>query len=144
MSDLIERLRDTRWRNNCNTTLQKEAADRIEELESVVDVVRAIKWRSIDKDNMEFATTCFVVDKVRDAVAALSDMTAGGQDMPSDLIDLVRSQRGGTTMAEDLLIERIEELEAALKEIVHGSSDGMTHGGIKCRAIAKAALKEQT
>ena len=69
---------------------------------------------------------------------------AGGQDMPSDLIDLVRSQRGGTTMAEDLLIERIEELEAALKEIVHGSSDGMTHGGIKCREIAKAALKEQT
>ena len=37
---------------------------------------------------------------------------------------------------------RIEELEAALNEIVHGSSDGMTHGGIKCRAIAKAALGE--
>ena len=52
-----------------------ETADRIEELESVVDVVRAIKWRSIDKDNMEFATTCFVVDKVRDAVAALKDQT---------------------------------------------------------------------
>ena len=82
MSDLIKRLR----KPNMNVLLpdervtlifgiMREAADRIEELESVVDVVRAIKWRSIDKDNMEFATTCFVVDKVRDAVAALKDQT---------------------------------------------------------------------
>ena len=34
MSDLIERLRDTRWKNKCNPSLQKEAADRIEELEA--------------------------------------------------------------------------------------------------------------
>ena len=61
MSDLIERLRQQGRRNSPD---MQEAADRIEELESVVDVVRAIKWRSIDKDNMEFATTCFVVDKI--------------------------------------------------------------------------------
>ena len=44
MSDLIERLRDTRWKNKCNPSLQKEAADRIEELEAALqDVIAALE-----------------------------------------------------------------------------------------------------
>ena len=43
----------------------------LERLRAVVDAVKDIKWRSIDKDNMEFATTCFVVDRIRIALAAL-------------------------------------------------------------------------
>jgi len=59
-----------------------------------------------------------------------------------DFNDVCRHRLAGCPCTETA--DRIEELEAALNEIVHGSSDGMTHGGIKCRAIAKAALKEQT
>ena len=72
---LIERLRA----NDLTTQAlaADEAADRIEELEAenerlraVYEAVKDIKWRSIDKDNMEFSTTCFAVDRIREALAA--------------------------------------------------------------------------
>ena len=59
---------------------REDAADRIEALAADVERLRAveeavkdIKARSIDKDNMEFSTTCFAVDRIREALAAVKD-----------------------------------------------------------------------
>jgi len=43
-----------------------------EALTAALQLVMQQKWISIDKDNMEFqcTTTCFVLDKIRDALAA--------------------------------------------------------------------------
>ena len=56
---------------------EDDAMQRVEELEAenerlraVYEAVKDIKWRSIDKDNMEFSTTCFAVDRIREALAA--------------------------------------------------------------------------
>ncbi len=47
----------------------EELEQRNAKLEKVRKAVTGIKWRSIDKDNMEFATSCFVVDRIREALA---------------------------------------------------------------------------
>ena len=59
---------------------EDDAMQRVEELEAenerlraVYEAVKDIKWRSIDKDNMEFSTTCFAVDRIREALAALQE-----------------------------------------------------------------------
>jgi hypothetical protein len=46
------------------------AADRIEELEAQVGVLKGIKWKSIDKDNMEYQATitCWQHDKLTAAI----------------------------------------------------------------------------
>ena len=69
-----------RLQGQFNLALRKndEQWAEIERLKAVVDAVKDIKWRSIDKDNMEFATTCFVVDRIREALAALE--IAGRED----------------------------------------------------------------
>ena len=46
-----------------------------ERLRAVYEAVKDIKWRSIEKDNMEFATTCFVVDRIREALAAVEEVS---------------------------------------------------------------------
>ena len=50
---------------------RKELEAENERLRAVYEAVKDIKWRSIDKDNMEFSTTCFAVDRIREALAAV-------------------------------------------------------------------------
>ena len=45
-----------------------------ERLRAVYEAVKDIKWRSIDKDNMEFSTTCFAVDRIREALTAAQEI----------------------------------------------------------------------
>ena len=50
----------------------EKAEARVKELEALLS---GIKWRSIDKDNMEFEarTTCYTVDRIRKALEGESD-----------------------------------------------------------------------
>ena len=48
----------------------------IKSMSLLLDVARAaddIKWRSIEKDNMEFATTCWKKDAITKALTALKE-----------------------------------------------------------------------
>ena len=44
-----------------------------ERLRAVYEAVKDIKWRSIDKDNMEFATTCWKKDAITKALTVLKE-----------------------------------------------------------------------
>lgn len=82
MSDIVERLRRGEpCREGCGAPCKvmdaasgcacAEAADHIEKLEAAL---RGIKWRSADKDNMEFAATITYsqMEAIRAALAAPS------------------------------------------------------------------------
>jgi len=48
-----------------------------DEVRALRELLSSIKWKSIDKDNMEFEAraTCYFMDKVRNAVSGKQDKT---------------------------------------------------------------------